>query len=262
MERRKLIYLNVVSPHRDDAALSLCLTLMSLASVGNKVRIISCFTVSSWAPRYTGEITIDGVASLRRREDEAFVAKYSGTVDLHSLDFVDALLREGAEQTIVGRETVRQPFTPDSEPVQKLASALRSYNTSGCIWLAPLGIRHRDHLVSLWAAANVVAEGPLIIYEDIPYSLRLSCDEISAKVGALETTLKRSFTPVYFQPNVSTESWLEYLSCYESQFSNDELTEFVKGIRNQGGERLWMDQSALKMLFGGSRQCQLSLYAR
>ena len=66
----------VLSPHRDDAAFSLALSITHWLSVGHEVTVINVFTRSLYAPYADSEAMpasarLDHVSTLRRHEDRA-----------------------------------------------------------------------------------------------------------------------------------------------------------------------------------------------
>jgi len=238
--------INVVSPHRDDAALSICLTLSRLVAAGNKFRVLSCFTRTAWAPQLADGMAIDDVSAFRSREDDAFISLYGSSGEVKGLGFTDGPLR--TDWTIKGREAVQKTYGPESELVRKVADALCTHQSGDTVWAVPLAVGHRDHLVSFWAGVVAASHNPILIYEDMPYALQLSANDLAEQVGGLEGRLDRSFTPTCVEGEFSIRRWIEYLSCYASQFSADELSGIAKEISTRGGERTWMDQEAMRIL--------------
>ena len=89
----------VVSPHRDDAAFSLTLSIDEWLRAGHSVIVMNCFTRSAYAPfsdapsiHPNDRLTF--VSALRQREDEAWrKQRQSSQVDFHDLNLKDAPVR-------------------------------------------------------------------------------------------------------------------------------------------------------------------------
>ena len=77
--------LNVISPHRDDVALSLTKTLHHLIQLNVHVNIISCFTITNWAPFLSTQLTIDEISLIREKEDILYRDLLGGSVALFNL---------------------------------------------------------------------------------------------------------------------------------------------------------------------------------
>lgn len=241
-----MISMDIISPHRDDAALSICHMMDKLADAGGTFRIVSCFTLSAWAPRLGTGLGMEQVSLLRKREDEGFVAQYNDAGEVYALDLLDAPLRP--DWVIEGRDAVQQAYGQESEMVRLVATALSKVNTHNKMWAVPLAVGHRDHLICLWAGIATAATVPLIIYEDMPYALQLSSNELAAQVQLVGTRLKRLFTPFQVGRDFSVDKWVNRLSCYASQYSVDELRDIAERLKSRGGERIWADKKAMQDL--------------
>ncbi len=86
--------ISIVSPHQDDAALSLGLTIRFLARERVSVRIVNCFTISNYAP-FSESRDVQEVSALRRHEDARFAKKMGENVEICDLDRFDFPLRRG-----------------------------------------------------------------------------------------------------------------------------------------------------------------------
>ena len=85
--------LNIVSPHHDDAALSLSATMRTSALHGVRLRIFNCFTVSGWAPQLDSKLNTCAVTAIRKHEDARFLELICANAEAHDLGFHDAPLR-------------------------------------------------------------------------------------------------------------------------------------------------------------------------
>lgn len=242
----QVISMDVVSPHRDDAALSLSHTLRRVVAAGGNFRILSCFTITAWAPQVTGSVTTEGVSEMRRREDEAFINRFGTAGAVCSLDFVDGPLR--ADWSVQGREHVQRAYGPGSELVDRLATALRARRRDGGIWAVPMAVGHRDHLACLWAGIAAAVDAPLLCYEDQPYALRASPDDLANQAARVAEHACRSLVPVRLAGRFAADDWIDDLSCYASQFSPSELGELARQVAERGGERCWVDDRAKRLL--------------
>lgn len=159
-----------VSPHLDDAALSVGGTLAVLADAGHDVRVVTCFTRSVPAP--TGFAlacqTEAGLgpevdySAVRRAEDAAAMAVL-GATPLH-LDLPEAPHRGygSAAELFAG-------VRPDDEVWRELAELLDPLEADA--WLAPQAVGgHVDHLQVQRAVVGLGR--PTLWWRDSPYALR------------------------------------------------------------------------------------------
>ncbi len=87
-----MLPVTVLSPHRDDAAFSLCLALSRWPELNVPVTVVNFFTISGYAP-HSASTEIADVSSLREREDQEALASIHPAIHVESLDLLDAPLR-------------------------------------------------------------------------------------------------------------------------------------------------------------------------
>jgi len=145
----------VVSPHLDDAVLSVPCFLRSRALGGERVIVLTVFSEGD-----------DGYAA-RRAEDLAALAVL-GVEPLH-LGLYDAPVRRGLARSF--RALVLGALPPDDADAALVARAIadRLAPLQPTATLLPLGVgEHVDHRIV--HAAHAVLPGPLGFYEDRPYA--------------------------------------------------------------------------------------------
>lgn len=226
--------LTVISPHRDDAALSLAATLDALAARGAAITVVSCFTHSAWAPRLAGPLEAEAVSAAREREDAAYVATLGRGARLVSLGLDDAPLRRPAE-------TVFEPVGALDAPAAHDLLRLLAEAAAAAAWVAPLALGgHVDHRLTRDAAAAACRGRPLAWYEDLPYAFALSDREIAAEVAALQARHGLRLRPLRIPHPRPLAVWQAGVACYPTQFAVSEIGEMADVQRTRGGERLWV----------------------
>lgn len=232
----------VVSPHPDDAALSLGGTLARLA--GSPVRphlsLLSVFTRSVYAPGVAAACRCEAVVSaVRRREEIAFAAALSA--ELHLLDLPDTSLRgydDATERCTVLAADARVSGALES----RLREIVESLRPTVC-W-CPLGLGcHVDHVLARDAVLAVAQPGMLrVFYEDLPYAADLDEDAVLAFVRALPVDMRAISIDV-------SDTWpakLSFLGCYPSQVGPEDraaVEQMAARRANSHGsraERLWI----------------------
>ena len=152
----------LVSPHLDDAALS-CGSLLA-ANPGSVVVTVmagvpSPRPLSDW-DRLCGFVDGDDVVALRRKEDEAALRILDARpVWLSFLDDQYEALMDG---------------TAIADKIERISASLqREVASSGCERVvSPLGIHHRDHVITALAALKVARRNPTmpwLVYDEAPY---------------------------------------------------------------------------------------------
>jgi LmbE family N-acetylglucosaminyl deacetylase len=200
----------VLSPHADDAALSIGGSLL-LRAYPAPVRLLTVFSRSSFG---YGQLCADARAvTAKRREEDLHFAAVCGAHFL-SLDLPDAPLRQGPGAETVFALHPHAAVVPPVELAERLARAIADSEPS-CV-LAPLGLgAHRDHLLvqrAAWALAE--AQGfELTLYEDLPYAARLS----AAQIYAHAKLVNHDLLPIEISIQRVMAAKLDALKCYPSQ---------------------------------------------
>lgn len=185
---RKLTSVNnivILSPHLDDAILSMGSLLIYLNSVGKNIQIINFFTRGSKIKTaFTGRLLERaGVKDskeyflLREKEDE-IIFKKLGNIYVKNLGFIDAAWRmKSNEQPIYPQKATLSIDKNDDTLTVKIEATLKKIiDPSGTLVFAPLARgNHVDHqLVRNIAMKNFKN---VIFYTDFPYSKHFEEDK-------------------------------------------------------------------------------------
>ncbi len=248
----------VLSPHRDDAAFSLSLSITRWLAAGHRVTILNVFTRSLYAPYADIEepsesARLDLVSSLRKREDQAFLETFGDGVAMLDLDLHDAPIRLHRAASVVCDLDVlsHDPAIPIiCKALDDLAHAGR--NAGKAALVLPLGLGHHvDHRTARDAALPLTLSLPSAFYEDLPYATR---DGVRIDLTRFrEDTQTRLHEPLFpvlchgtparpiaFKRRIA----LGYKSQIDSALA-DVIAAFSR--RYQGAERLWANQAWLDL---------------
>lgn len=233
----------VVSPHHDDAALSLGAHISHLAADGVHVTLLNCFTVTSYAPFASTEAhTVNQVGAIREAEDAEFCSRAGPSVSSVSLGMLDSLLRMGTEDL----DCVLTHRPLDDDDVVALEQ-LRVQLVRRCPAepvLVPLAIgSHIDHRLASLAAVLSLRRQIAAFYEDLPYAMRGPAVATDRAVSFCERLIAEKLTPVTLLPSYSPDSKRNLLEAYRSQLCDEDVALSVQGP--VGGERLWIPRSLL-----------------
>lgn len=169
----------ILSPHLDDAVLSLGGLIAREVAVGRKVEVVSCFTSGPPLDTIAPERRVFGDYSMRRSEDERAIAvlgaKYRW-LDLHERIWREPPLprTRGVFPTYVFRTP---PKMDDFAELKAIRAAIAQIDAD--VIYAPLAIGHHvDHVeVALAALREVLGQGAfdrIRFYEDA-YALGRGC---------------------------------------------------------------------------------------
>lgn len=172
-----------ISPHLDDAVLSVGASISALTEAGCRVVVCTVFAGSRLGPLSEGASAFhshcglgDDAVLVRRNEDRAAVGEIGGQA-IH-LGFLDAIYRRIGGQWLCRRPgAVFDPLLPDEPTIgsavaARLSDLLAAVRPAMVLTCAAVG-GHVDHrLVRDAAIAACLAEGrPLALWEDIPYAI-------------------------------------------------------------------------------------------
>ena len=232
----------VLSPHADDAALSVGASLM-LGVFRPPVRMATLFGRSNYA---LGAFHSDWreVTRLRRSEDEAF----SSTIGLVSrfLDLPEASLRPDLGHGGVWARDISESFPEPPELMQALRSLLSEFTPA--LLVAPLGLgHHKDHLLVQRAARRLANGGPrqIVFYEDLPYAERLTVREITRHAKAVDARLE----PRSISITEVLDRKIRALDCYSSQLEREHIDATRRHALGRSG---WWSRLLRRPTSGGA----------
>jgi LmbE family N-acetylglucosaminyl deacetylase len=164
----------VLSPHRNDAAFSLALSLAAWRKAGHAVTLLNAVTRSIDAPFSDADSLHENdrlsyVSAMRKREDEAFLRLIPG-ITLIDANIKDAPLRRHCAP----EDVYTLPFDPNDSAAFKIGKHLTRHLTQpNPVFALPLALGgHIDHRIAREAAATLAADLPCAFYEDLPDAFR------------------------------------------------------------------------------------------
>ncbi len=237
----------IVSPHRDDAAFSLGLTIRAWLSAGHTIDIVNCFTRSDYAPfSDVASLHVNDrttyVSALRLREDQAWQRSFvAGTkrLRLKDLNLKDAPRR----LRISFDEVCGLPVDAEDKALLKIRKAVSALKTDALLIPLALG-GHVDHTTARDAAMGCMATGlPCAFYEDLPYATRPNAaEEIAGDVAGLGLSLTGGFTGPEEDAAAAVASKRRMAECYDSQIDSEVTEQIARFCERYGGrERIWSD---------------------
>ena len=237
----------VVSPHRDDAAFSLGLTIEGWCKAGYTVTVLNCFTQSDWAPfsdagTLHSNDRVSFVTALRRREDIAWSKLLGANLHFHDLDLFDAPLR----LSCAVEEVFAVDLRPGDRALTRVTGAIAKLARGAAAVLAPLAIgNHVDHRIARQAALDAIAAWglPLAFYEDLPYAAEEGIsDGVASEAAAVMPDLRSTFAgaPAADGAAAATRK-ARFAECYDSQIDSTVVHAIAKfSGQYEGRERLWV----------------------
>ncbi|MGA8027866.1 MAG: PIG-L family deacetylase [Bryobacteraceae bacterium] len=234
--------LTVLSPHRDDAAFSLCQSLARWTHLPLKLRVVNFFTVSAYGPR-SGSTDRALISSLRKREDERAIASIDREIKIESLDLLDAPLRLGVNVSSVCRSEMGA-LQPQGE-AENLAYWIRRYLRRGLV-LSPLGLgNHVDHLAVKTAAVSSSMRNRLGFYEDLPYAIWTPDSVLRRSIGDIEERTGMPLRPVVIRGKKGVRWKARIIGGYASQITREHATGIAQfALTYRGCERIWIPKHA------------------
>lgn len=230
----------ILSPHIDDAAFSLALTISQLVACGLPVTIINCFTISRFTA-VVGPKDRETVTWLRKSEDQAFNELLNLQLRLINLDLYDAPLRNNYIWS-------SQPFDPaEISLVHRVSSELNRI-VDGLLF-CPLGIGdHIDHLICKEAVLQMDPPVRALFYEDLPYASRITNEQKDFYIRLLEGRLNRTLSSrIEGSQSIGVDKE-KAIHLYKTQMNDEISSEIISYLRAVGGERVWGDQETLAVL--------------
>lgn len=233
----------IISPHIDDAFLSMGGCITNWLSNGEKVRIIYIFTKSNWTntdpisnKKYPGDI--ESITALRKSE-ESSLQKAIGH-DFHFLDWYEDGLRNKKSMVMnflrYGSIPVRH-----NKMIREIENQLQQILDKNTVTYFPLAMGkwvHPDHAITNSLGLSLLKKNfNIAIYEDLPYCAHTNAEDINNHLSN-----KMEFMPVY--ENIDIDKKIKLLEIYQSQMSKEWLqTVLDYGLSLRKGtahERYWI----------------------
>jgi LmbE family N-acetylglucosaminyl deacetylase len=234
----------VVSPHRDDAAFSLGLSIRGWQADGHAVSVVNCFTRSIYAPFSDAESLhsndrMSYVTALRLREDELWRRQYGQGMTLTDLRLKDAPIRLRCSTDELSQIDVG----PADKAIEKIRRALGGLSLDALVLPLAFG-NHVDHRTARDAAIACSTDVlPTAFYEDLPYVSRIAdLSQIETSAQALDRELAPVYSPFDCPSNMeeAVATKLRIALCYDSQIDTVTAQAIANFSRHYGGrERLW-----------------------
>ena len=234
----------VLSPHRDDAAFSLGLSVGTWLEAGHKVEVVNCFTRSEYAPHAEFEFIhsndrLPRVSALRLREDQSWQKMYGARAPrLTDLNLKDAPLRMHVSIDRVCGLAVN----PEDKAMVKVPKAVAALGADALVVPLALGA-HVDHVTvrEAMVRAGLGPDVPVAFYEDLPYAARPGAAEtIEADAMAVRDELQPGFVTNEVTDGEAVARKRRLALCYDSQIADEEADQIAAFCERYGGrERLW-----------------------
>lgn len=229
----------ILSPHIDDAAFGLALTISKCANNNILVTIINCFTITKWTAIAVENKEIDAVSLLRKNEDAEFYKTLNSNINIINLDLLDAPLRNGYIFQ-------NQPFQQNELELVEELKKLLQLHVDGLL-LCPLGIgNHIDHAICREAVAQLYKKMDVLFYEDLPYANRITSDQIVTHLEELEQKLQVPLSNYIDGLQNCTIDKGQVVRLYKSQMNDEICSEIVAHLTALSGERLWGEAEVIE----------------
>lgn len=223
----------VLSPHYDDAPLSLGQSMLDGLLCDHDVAVGVLFGHSGWVRWFHPTRGRAPLATAIRRTEELIVARRFGYRRLAGR-LEEATLRLDTTDTSRYLDPAADPAaTGQVEPVVRLA---RRWAESHDAVIAPLGVGdHIDHLVTAAAATRLASSGfPVGFYADRPYATAFDDDQLDARAAALDPALQ----PLDASGDISARK--QQRLWYPSQFDPRFVEALDADVSQRRRERLYV----------------------
>ena len=231
----------ILSPHIDDAAFGLALTISECVRNSVEVTIINCFTISRWTAIAVDNKEISAVSRMRKKEDTIFYRSIDPSISILNLDLLDAPLRNGY---IFQEQSFQQN---EIELIDELHGLLQQH-VHGLLF-CPVGIGyHIDHAICRAAVLKSYKDQEVIFYEDLPYAERITETELTSYIQGLEDELSVSLTNDTCYINENSVKKIELIHLYKTQMNEEIANEIHRRLNTLQGERFWGEKKILTLL--------------
>ena len=230
----------ILSPHIDDAAYGLTLSISRFLNAGIDVTIINCFTVTQWTIRFVSKEQ-EVISRLRKQEDADYNKLLGDKINIINLDITDAPLRKGYIFQY-------KPLEPcEWEVVDEIKDYLKKH-VDGLL-LCPLAVGdHIDHVICREAVVHLYNKLQVLFFEDLPYTQRINEEQLKEHIEKLEEQLQRKL--VHFTNRIEETSVdkAQAIKVYDTQLNDEICNEIIGHMHALNGERLWGEERTIKAL--------------
>lgn len=235
-----------MSPHFDDAPLSLGQSMLDGALRGARVRVVVVFGRTNFTRWFHPTRTRAVPVSIWRRSEEA-AAQAAFRYRVRTAGWEELVLRTGE----LDPEVLLDPTSElDEQLVDALVSSLRRLRGDGSTVLFPAGIGdHLDHRIVAAAGRRLMAEHAdrLGFYEDRPYASFLEPADLSARMaasathsgGADEVLSPAAMEPIDVSGPVTERLHMLLRRCYPSQIEDLFMSAMERDRIAGACERVW-----------------------
>jgi LmbE family N-acetylglucosaminyl deacetylase len=246
----------ILSPHRDDAAFSLSISIANWLNARHTVTLLNVFTRSRYAPYSDAAFVHENdelsyVTAMRLREDELFVRRIKESLPKglkNNLHMVDLNLKDATIRLRIPLEELSNTQVNPADPsIDKIRKALTKQSEAGMMeaMVLPAALGNDvDHRTVRDAALPLATDIPRAFYEDLPYAA--THPDAAADLDALQTASaarNEPVSPALYQIESAVERKRKLVFNYASQI-DDEAGDLIANFaaNYNGGERLWANQ--------------------
>lgn len=169
----------VLSPHLDDAILSMGSLLIDLSRLNKNIKIINFFTKGSELNttliqrllKQAKKQNVSAYFSTRKEEDKTALKKIDTRIKILNLDFTDAAWRVNKNQESIYPKTILCEISKDDTTAELAEDHLKDYiiDSASTAIFAPLAQgKHVDHQIVRNIATKIFSK--VYYYCDFPYS--------------------------------------------------------------------------------------------
>jgi LmbE family N-acetylglucosaminyl deacetylase len=230
----------VISPHMDDAALSLGLALLA-GSLGKKPTIVNVFTRSNYTIDNAGTGDVEVVTEIRKAEEKR--ACQLMRVNVEFLDFEEVLVRG----VVKAEELLKKRYNPARDPIYgRVAETLTALVETAmpAVVIFPLALGgHVEHRLLNNIGRDFLSSGKtnIAFYEDLPYASTTAIRKIKRVARRLNRNLVS-----FALPGVEIENKVSLLKTYKSQLREIDLNIIRQFHAFRGDEHLWATRRVME----------------
>jgi hypothetical protein len=241
----RLMKILLLSPHYDDAPLSLGQSMLNGVLSRHSVTVGVLFAKTNWTQWFhptRGRWPL--VSALRCAEELRTALNFRYRLKL--APFEEAILRTGELNV---ESYLNQAFEPSTSPeLPALARRIENWSRDFDLTISPMGLGfHIDHSLTAAAATSLADRVPIAFYEDRPYASWCTSEEIAAIAQHLGAKLNRRGASPPITELKHGKIW------YPSQFDQFFTGTAAADVEQRQVEHLWsaeggLGEAALDML--------------